>query len=68
MKKLAIFLIQAYQCLPKFFPTSCAYTPTCSEYAKQAFEKHFFLKALGLTIFRILRCNPFSQGGFDPVE
>ncbi|MCF7873494.1 MAG: membrane protein insertion efficiency factor YidD [Candidatus Omnitrophica bacterium] len=68
MRRAAIFLIQIYQKLPQFLPTSCIYIPTCSEYAKQAFEKHFFLKALGLTVFRILRCNPFSRGGFDPVR
>jgi hypothetical protein len=68
MRKIAIFLIRLYQKFPKLFPTHCIYIPTCSEYAKQAFEKHCFIRALGLTMFRVLRCNPFSQGGFDPVR
>ena len=45
----------------------CKYTPTCSQYAIEAIEKYGPLKGLGLAIFRILRCNPFSKGGYDPV-
>ncbi|MCF7869958.1 MAG: membrane protein insertion efficiency factor YidD [Candidatus Omnitrophica bacterium] len=68
MRKTAIFLIRLYQKFPKLFPTPCIYIPTCSEYAKQAFGKHCFIRALGLTMFRVLRCNPFSKGGLDPVR
>ena len=45
----------------------CIYTPTCSAYAIEALEKHGALKGSFLTIWRILRCNPFSKGGYDPV-
>ncbi|MBQ1972341.1 MAG: membrane protein insertion efficiency factor YidD [Treponema sp.] len=60
-----IFLYQHY--ISPFFPSSCRFYPSCSEYAKQAFLKYGFLKASILTIWRILRCNPFSKGGFDPL-
>ena len=45
----------------------CKYTPTCSEYGKQAIIKYGALKGSMLVMWRILRCNPFSKGGFDPV-
>ena len=46
---------------------TCIFYPTCSEYAIQAFEKYGFFKGSLLSIRRILRCNPFSRGGYDPV-
>lgn len=46
---------------------ACKFHPTCSCYAKQSFQQHSLFKALGLTVWRILRCQPFSRGGFDPV-
>jgi len=45
----------------------CIYTPTCSEYGIEAIEKYGALKGGFLTLWRILRCNPFAKGGFDPV-
>ena len=45
----------------------CKYIPTCSQYAIEAIEKYGPLKGLGLAIWRVLRCNPFSKGGYDPV-
>lgn len=45
----------------------CKYTPTCSEYSKQCYTHYNFFKATGLTCWRILRCNPFSKGGYDPI-
>ncbi len=47
--------------------THCIYTPTCSQYAIEALEKYGALKGSWLTIKRILRCNPFAEGGYDPV-
>ena len=44
------------------------YYPTCSEYTKQAILKYGILKGGGLGIFRILKCNPFSKGGYDPLK
>ena len=48
-------------------PMSCRYTPTCSEYALEAVERHGVVKGVGLGLARILRCHPFVHGGFDPV-
>ena len=45
----------------------CPYTPTCSQYAIDAIEKYGPLKGTALASWRILRCNPFSHGGYDPV-
>ena len=48
-------------------PPSCRFTPTCSEYAMEAIQKHGAWKGGLLAIWRILRCNPFCKGGYDPV-
>ena len=48
-------------------PNACRFTPTCSEYAMEAIQKHGALKGTGLAIWRVLRCNPFCKGGYDPV-
>lgn len=45
----------------------CKYQPTCSEYGYQAIEKFGLIKGIPLTLWRILRCNPFSKGGHDPI-
>ncbi len=49
-------------------PRRCRYEPTCSAYAVQALEQFGILRGLVLATWRVLRCNPFSHGGFDPVE
>jgi len=46
----------------------CRYTPTCSQYGKAAIKKHGSAKGIALTAWRIMRCNPFSKGGRDPVR
>lgn len=50
-----------------FTPPSCRFTPTCSEYARQALKKHGPVKGLALAVWRILRCNPWGGSGYDPV-
>lgn len=68
MNKLFIKLIELYQQARKNDGKSyCRYSPSCSNYAREAFQKFNFFKAFFLTVYRILRCNPFSKGGFDPV-
>lgn len=68
MNKLFIKLINLYQSLRKNDGKGhCRYSPSCSNYAKEAFQKFNFFKAFLLTVYRILRCNPLSKGGFDPV-
>ena len=48
--------------------THCIYTPTCSQYAIEALKKHGIVKGTCLGIWRILRCNPFGKGGYDPLK
>lgn len=68
MKKILIKMIRLYQ---KYISpvkiTRCPYIPTCSAYGLEAIEKHGALKGSMLAAWRILRCNPFSHGGYDPV-
>ena len=45
----------------------CRFTPTCSEYSKQAYQKYGFFKGTYLTVRRILKCHPFHEGGYDPL-
>jgi putative membrane protein insertion efficiency factor len=49
-------------------PPRCKYHPSCSAYAVQAVERYGILRGLVLAVWRVLRCNPFSHGGYDPVE
>ncbi len=64
-----IFLIRTYQTTlsPRFSGGACRYTPTCSQYAIEAIEVHGIFKGSLLAARRILRCNPFFKGGYDPV-
>jgi len=63
-----IALVRLYKkLLSPLFPPSCRFYPSCSDYAIQALHMHGFLKGIMLTAWRILRCNPFSKGGCDPV-
>lgn len=65
---LPILLIRLYRAfISPIFGPSCKYYPTCSSYALEAFMKHNILYATWLTVWRVLRCNPFSKGGYDPV-
>ena len=65
---LLILPIRFYQIgISPLLGPSCRFTPTCSEYAKQAIMKHGPIKGLGLAIWRILRCNPWGGSGYDPV-
>ena len=68
MKHVMILLIRFYK---KFIsplkPPCCRFTPTCSAYAIEAFQKRGFFAGFILMVWRILRCNPFGRGGYDPV-
>lgn len=65
---LLLLPIRFYQtCISPYTPPSCRFTPTCSQYAKEALIKHGPIKGLGLAIWRILRCNPWGGSGYDPV-
>lgn len=65
---LLTFPIIFYQkAISPFTPASCRFTPTCSEYARQAILRHGPIKGLLLAAWRILRCNPWGGSGYDPV-
>jgi hypothetical protein len=67
MRKLMIRMIRAYQRGTAGKNPTCKYLPTCSNYAIDAYENYNFFYATLLMIWRILRCNPFSRGGYDPI-
>ena len=67
-RRIILLLIRFYQCaISPHFPPCCRYFPTCSAYAYEAIEKFGPLRGLYLAVRRVLRCNPFHPGGFDPV-
>jgi putative membrane protein insertion efficiency factor len=69
MKRLVLDFLQLYKTfLSPFFPPACRFTPTCSEYTTQAVEKYGVIHGTWLGAKRILRCQPFCKGGFDPVK
>lgn len=63
----AIWLIRLYQRTSSFRPPSCRFTPTCSQYAIDAISRYGFVRGSAMGAWRILRCHPFSRGGYDPV-
>ncbi len=68
IKKFFIIIIKIYRkYISPLKKPCCRFTPTCSEYALEAFERYGALKGLYLSIKRILRCHPFCDGGYDPV-
>ena len=68
MRRLFILLIRFYQyTFAAFLGGQCRFHPTCSEYAVEAFEKLPVWRAFYLTLWRILRCQPFAKSGYDPV-
>ena len=69
LRSAAIAPIRIYQrLLAPAFGARCKYYPSCSEYAAQAIQGYGILRGLVLAGWRLLRCNPWSRGGFDPVE
>jgi hypothetical protein len=61
-------MIKGYQkYISPGLPPRCRFYPTCSSYSIEAFEKYGFIKGLYLSVKRILKCNPFFKGGYDPV-
>lgn len=72
MKKILIWLINWYQKnISKWITNkniNCKFYPTCSEYTKQAINKYGAIKGTILGLIRIIRCNPFSKGGYDPLK
>lgn len=68
LRQVFLLPLRAYQrLLSPLLPRRCKYEPTCSEYAAQAVTRYGILRGSVLGIWRLLRCNPWSHGGYDPV-
>ncbi len=68
IKSFFLYIINLYsKYISPMFPRTCRFYPTCSMYAKEAITEYGAFKGALLSIFRILRCNPFFKGGYDPV-
>jgi uncharacterized protein len=68
MKVILIGMVRLYKTyVSPFLPSACRFEPTCSEYAMEAMQKHGSLRGSGIAIYRVLRCQPFAKGGYDPV-
>lgn len=68
LSKPFILLLTGYKrFISPLFPPACRYTPTCSEYAVEAFRRHGLLGGLFLTLKRLLSCHPWGGSGYDPV-
>ena len=69
LSKILILLIRLYQLLiSPLFPNTCRFYPSCSHYAIESISKFGPLKGIVYAVWRILRCNPFNAGGYDPVR
>lgn len=68
MRQLLIRLIGLYQyLLSPLMPSTCRFTPSCSQYAREAISKHGAWCGTWLSIKRVIRCNPWNPGGYDPA-
>jgi uncharacterized protein len=69
IRSLAVGVLRVYQrAISPAFPRRCKYHPTCSEYAVQAIRGYGLMRGSVLAAWRLLRCNPLSHGGYDPVS
>ena len=69
MRVILISLLRFYKAvISPWLPPSCRFVPTCSEYAREAIERHGALRGSMMSVRRLLRCHPFHPGGYDPVK
>src|SRR5205809_3248569 len=69
MRFILISLVKFYQAvISPWLPPSCRFVPTCSEYAREAIDRHGALRGGRLAVWRLLRCQPFCSGGYDLVK
>jgi len=69
VKKILIVIIKAYKkVVSPLMPRVCRYYPSCSSYALEAISEHGAIKGSAMALWRIIRCNPFGAGGYDPVK
>lgn len=68
LARFTVAILRFYKAaISPFLPSACRFQPTCSVYAREAVERHGFLRGARLAIGRLFRCHPFRPGGFDPV-
>lgn len=66
---VCISLLRLYKrWISPMLPSACRFHPTCSEYMMEAIQKHGVVRGMGMGLWRLARCQPFCQGGFDPVR
>lgn len=69
MRRIVIVIIKTYKrFISPILPDSCRFYPSCSQYAIEAMEKYGFMRGSWIASYRIMRCNPFNKGGYDPVK
>ncbi|HYY59208.1 MAG TPA: membrane protein insertion efficiency factor YidD [Pyrinomonadaceae bacterium] len=69
MRTILVTLLKFYKAaISPLLPPSCRFSPTCSEYAREAIERHGALRGTWMGARRLLRCHPFHPGGYDPVK
>ncbi len=69
IRRAAVAVLEAYKKhISPYIPKGCRYSPSCSEYAAEAISKYGVLRGGSKAIWRVLKCNPFSRGGYDPVS
>jgi hypothetical protein len=68
-RQMLVLPVRVFQtCLSPLLGRHCRFVPTCSSYFMDAVRKHGVIRGAMMGIWRILRCNPFSKGGYDPVK
>jgi len=69
MRAILISLLKFYKAvISPWLPPSCRFVPTCSEYAREAIERHGAVRGSLMGVRRLLKCHPFHPGGYDPVK
>ena len=69
MTQLAVIILRMYKrWVSPLLPSACRFHPTCSEYMIEAIEKHGVLRGIRMGLWRLLKCHPLHEGGFDPVR